>query len=148
MHGVHDKMMHTFVGTHAESSESTQALVPGTTQVKICFHGIHTQCESLVNLQVVGTEVSVETDGDELLSLSEMVPLFTKARNRGHLAAMLVEKLVDEETRVKSNVHGRGKEKLDPAIIAYVKNFELNILFTLYLTYIGGFKKVLPVSPQ
>ena len=32
-----------------------------------------------------------------------------------------------EEIRVKSNVHGKGKEKLDPTIIAYVRAFRLSI---------------------
>ena len=33
----------------------------------------------------------------------------------------MVRKLFDEETRVKRNVSGRGKEKLNPRIIQYVK---------------------------
>ena len=33
----------------------------------------------------------------------------------------MVRKLFDEETRVKSNVNGRGKEKLNPRIIQYLK---------------------------
>lgn len=63
--------------------------------------------------------MNVETD--ELISHPDMVPFITKAKNRSHLAALLVGKLFDEETRVKSNVRGRGKEKLDPTIIAYVQ---------------------------
>ena len=42
---------------------------------------------------------------------------FTKAKNQHYFAAILVAVLIDENTRMKSNVHGRGKEKLDPTII-------------------------------
>ena len=34
----------------------------------------------------------------------------------------MVNKLFDTETRIKSNVRGRGKDQLDPKIIEYVKN--------------------------
>ena len=77
--------------------------------------------EALVYLQVIGSEVSVETSDIEYISYSDMVPIFTEAKNWPHFAVLLVEQLFDEETRDKSNVHGRGKEKLDPTIIAYVK---------------------------
>ena len=59
-------------------------------------------------------------ESDELISHSDMVPFFTKARNRPHFAALLVKELIDEDTRVKSNVQAGGKEKLDPAVIEYV----------------------------
>ena len=76
---------------------------------------------ALLNLQVIGSEVSIEESGNELISHSEMVPIFTKSKNRPHFSALLVEQLFDEDTRVSSNVRGRGKEKLDPTIIVYVK---------------------------
>ena len=37
------------------------------------------------------------------------------------MAAALVNKLFDTETRLRSNVRGRGKGKLDPKKIEYVK---------------------------
>ena len=51
-----------------------------------------------------------------------------KYKTRRSLAAALVNELVDTETRVKSNVRGRGKDQLDPKIIEYVKKkcFELH----------------------
>ena len=51
-----------------------------------------------------------------------------KYKTRRSLAAALVNKLVDTETRIKSNVKGRGKDQLDPTIIEYVKKkcFELH----------------------
>ena len=35
--------------------------------------------------------------------------------------ALLVERLFDAPTRLKSNVTGRGKERLDPQIMQYIK---------------------------
>ena len=57
----------------------------------------------------------------ELLPQEVLVSLFRKSKNRGNFAAILTCNLFDEETRLKSNVRGRGKEKLDPDIINYVK---------------------------
>lgn len=50
-----------------------------------------------------------------------MFSLFRRSKNRWNLAALLSANLFDEETRLKSNVRGRGKEKLDPDIIQYIK---------------------------
>ena len=44
-----------------------------------------------------------------------------KYKTRRSLAAALVDELVDTETRLKSNVRGRGKDQLDTKIIDYVK---------------------------
>ena len=50
-----------------------------------------------------------------------------KYKTRRSLAAALVNELFDTETRLKSNVRGRGKDQLDPTKIQYVKKkcFEL-----------------------
>ena len=48
-----------------------------------------------------------------------VVSLFTKSKNRGNFSALLNVELFDKETRKRSNVCGRGKEKLDPEIIRY-----------------------------
>ena len=79
--------------------------------------------EAQLNLQVKHIEFTVEASDDAVMILSNVVNAFTKAKGRGHFAALLVEKLFDEETRVKSDVHGRGKEKLDPTIIVYIRAF-------------------------
>ena len=79
--------------------------------------------EAQVNLQVKRIEVTVEANDDAVMPQSDVVNAFTKEKGRGHFAALLVEKLFDEETRVKSNVRGREKEKLDPTIIVYVRAF-------------------------
>ena len=44
-----------------------------------------------------------------------------KYKTRRSLAAAMVNQLFDTETRLKSNVRGRGKDKLDPRKIEYVK---------------------------
>ena len=57
----------------------------------------------------------------ELLSSAEITPIYVKSRNRNNFAALLVERLFDVPTRLKSNVAGRGKERLDPGIMQYIK---------------------------
>ena len=57
----------------------------------------------------------------ELLSQGEITQIFTKARNRRNFAALLVKHLFDEPTRMKCNVAGRGKDKLDPEVMKYIK---------------------------
>ena len=87
---------------------------------------------------MVAADVEVSTEGsdDTMMPQSDLVNAFTKGKNRGHFAALLVEKLFDEDTRVRSNIRGKGKEKLDPTIIEYVQIF-LIILFISHFTYLG-----------
>lgn len=60
----------------------------------------------------------MSTENLELIPHADLVKIFTKGKNRPHFAALLVAKLFDEETRLKSNVRGKGKkQKLDPTII-------------------------------
>lgn len=61
------------------------------------------------------------TSSQDLLTQAEITPIYVKSRNRRNFAALLVERLFDVETRLKSNVSGRQKEKLDPEIIKYVR---------------------------
>ena len=70
------------------------------------------------------TSSSEESDTSapvELLSPAEITPIYVKSRNRRNFSALLVEKLFDVPTRLRSNVSGRGKEKLDPEVIKYIK---------------------------
>ena len=57
----------------------------------------------------------------ELLSSSEITPIYVKYKNRNNFAALLVEFLFDVPTRPKSNVIGRRKERLDPEIMQCIK---------------------------
>lgn len=85
---------------------------------------------------MISPEVNVETSDNNLISHSEIVSIFTKAKNRPHFASLLVKRLIDEDTRVRSNVRGRGKEKLDPTIIGYMKAPMCTLLYSL--SYLGG----------
>jgi len=69
----------------------------------------------------VTTEIETITYTQDLLTSAEITPIYIKSRNRRNFAALLVERLFDVETRLKSNVSGRGKEKLDPEIMKYIK---------------------------
>lgn len=75
---------------------------------------------------MVGAEVNVASD--ELLTHSQIIPLFTKAKTRRQFAALLVAELIDESTRLKSNVNGVRKEQLDPTIIEYVQTLIIDNL--------------------
>ena len=57
----------------------------------------------------------------ELLTSAEITPIYIKSRNRRNFAALLVERLFDVETRLRCNVSGRGKEKLDADIMKYIQ---------------------------
>ena len=92
--------------------------VPGISDVRFrvhCTSGIVMMCVLGVDISQVGAEVNVSSN--ELTSHTDIVKCFTKGKTRHHFAALLVAELIDEETRLKSNVRGRGKEKLDPTII-------------------------------
>ena len=57
----------------------------------------------------------------ELMSPGQLTSIFLKSKTERNFAALLVRKLFDVETLLKSNVSGRGKEQLDPDVIRYVK---------------------------
>lgn len=71
--------------------------------------------------QVVATDLEVSTEGSDgtMMLQNDFVNAFTKRRYQSHFAAILMEKLFDEDTRVRSIVCGKGKEKLDPTIIRF-----------------------------
>ena len=60
--------------------------------------------------------VQLTTPGHRVVIIKKICCLFMKSRNRGNLAALLNAELFDKEIRKKSNVRGRGKEKLDAGI--------------------------------
>ena len=57
----------------------------------------------------------------DLIPAGQLTYIYTKSKTRRNFAALLVKRLFDVETLLKSNVSGRGKEQLDPEIIKYVK---------------------------
>ena len=72
--------------------------------------------------------------------LSNVIDMFTKAKSRSCFAFYLVEKLFDEETRVKSNVRGKGKEQLDPTIMAYGNVIFGHLVYLLH-TFLDGLRR-------
>ena len=81
--------------------------------------------------------MNVETSNVvEYLSQSEILPIYTKSKNRGNFAALLVKQLVNKGTRVKSNVCGKRTEMLDPTILAYVKLKTLSVSYFMHVTYV------------
>ena len=76
--------------------------------------------DSLLAL-VPANEEEVVDSSVELLSPSVLTPIFVRNCSRHNFAAKLVAKLFDRETRLRSNVNGRGKDQLDTEKISYVK---------------------------
>lgn len=89
--------------------------IPAVSDVRVYFTSIIVMYVIAVDTSQVGAEVNISSN--ELMSHTDIVKFFTKGKTRHQLAALLVAELIDEETRLKSNVRGRGKEKLDPTII-------------------------------
>ena len=83
------------------------------------MYSIHKNQNTNVLLPVFASQVEAEVNisSDELMSHTDIVKFFTKGKTRHHMAALLVAEVIDESTRFKSNVRGKGKEKLDPTII-------------------------------
>ena len=54
----------------------------------------------------VGGEVSVNSNG--FISSGDMVDHFMQARSSYYFAAILLAELINEQTRMQCNVHGRG----------------------------------------
>ena len=79
------------------------------------------ESEVPVNFELPGSGSQTLPYTKELLSVSEIMPIYIKSKNRSNFAALLVERLFDAPTRLKSNVTGRGKEHLDPQIMQYIK---------------------------
>ena len=71
---------------------------------------------------VTNNPVVVSNEGTEkLLPSSALVPLYVKSCSRRNFAVLLIRKLVGKEVMRYSNVNGRGKERINPDIITYVK---------------------------
>ena len=58
---------------------------------------------------------------EELIHPSILCSLMMKYKSQGSLAAAMVNELFDVETRLKSNVRGRGKDQLNPKEMEHVK---------------------------
>lgn len=58
---------------------------------------------------------------EELLTTAELTQIFVKSCSRKNFASCLVRRLFDINTRLRSNVNGRGKDRLDEKKIKYVR---------------------------
>ena len=74
---------------------------------------------SSIDIANTSTESTAEL---ALLPPADMVPIYVKSCSRRNFAVLLIRRLVDKDVRRRSNVNGKGKEKLDPAIVKYVKS--------------------------
>lgn len=82
--------------------------------------GIATQ-DPLVSQEVEIADTLMEEADSELIPSSELTPIFIKSCSRRNFATRIIRHLVDYDTRKRSNVHGRGKEQLDPQVVKYAK---------------------------
>lgn len=101
----------------SDITATAPALVPVTSTGTIS--ATETALVDITNSSAIGSELTVTTE--ELLPQEVLFSLFRRSKSRWNLAALLSANLFDEETRLKSNVRGRGKDKLDPDIIQYIK---------------------------
>ena len=68
------------------------------------------------------TNASVEIANTSTESApADVVPIYVKSCSRRNFAVLLIRCLIDKEVRRRSNVTGKGKEKLDPDVVQYVK---------------------------
>lgn len=102
------------VPTQSTKTSSTPPSSKGPRESELPFPSITT-----VEPPPVGNHEEVEFQ--ELVSQERLTELFVKSCFRRNLAVRMARDLFDEETRLKSNVNGRGKERLDPEIIKYIK---------------------------
>ena len=66
-------------------------------------------------------QVAENVEVDSLMTPSDLMQLYQQSSSRMNKAAKMSVKLFDEQTSLTHNVSGRGKPKLDSAIIQYIK---------------------------
>ena len=67
-------------------------------------------------------DIEIDTTMHHFIPLPELTQIFNKSCSRCNMALNLVRRLFNKQTRMMSNVSGRGKEMLDPVLISYAKN--------------------------
>ena len=83
--------------------------------------GTSVEVQSSQNKVVTSEEESGSSDMVELLTTAELTQIFVKSCSRKNFASCLVGRLFDINTRLRSNVNGRGKDRLDKKKIKYVR---------------------------
>lgn len=98
-------------------TSAMETLEQSNTSVVSTWCYISVQSSSACTLLILQVSAEVDVLTSRLLPHEDVVSLFTKSKNRGNLAALLVARLFDKETRSKLNVRGQGK----PKIIKYIR---------------------------
>ena len=76
----------------------------------------------ITNASVEIADTSIESAGEPgLLTPADVVPIYVRSCSRRNFAVLLIRRLIDKEVRRRSNVTGKGKERLDPDVVQYVK---------------------------
>ena len=71
--------------------------------------------------EIANTSIDSAAESD-MLTPADLVPIYVKSCSRRNFAVLLVRRLVDKDVRRRSNVNGKGKEKLNPEVIRFVKS--------------------------
>ena len=69
-----------------------------------------------------------------LLSSAEITLIYVKSRNYYNFVLLLVKRLFDIQTRLRSNVAGHGKERLDPVVMKSRYSRFMNAMSLRYRT--------------
>ena len=70
----------------------------------------------------IGRDITIDTSGQQFMSLPDLTKIFNKSCSRRNMAANLVRALFNEDNSKQCNVSGRGKEMLDSVVVGFVKN--------------------------
>ena len=71
----------------------------------------------------IGRDITIDTSGQQFMSLPDLTKLYNKSCSWHNMAANLVRALFDEETRKQCYVSGmRDKDMLDPVVVSFIKN--------------------------
>jgi len=102
------------------AANSPEALIPVNNGASADTN--HPEILNVSRNDVSGMEEEIVDDSVDLIPPNIITPIYVKSCSRRNFASKLVTKLFDDETRLRSNVKGRGKDKLDPDKIKYVKS--------------------------
>ena len=76
----------------------------------------------ITNASIEIANTSIESGGETgFLTSADVVPIFVKSCSRRNFVVLLIRRLIDKEVRRRSNVTSKGKERMDPDVVQYVK---------------------------
>ena len=126
---VAEKLSSTLTKSQTASRDSSVCTPLSTTEpnetnfsgAKGCDNSDTATTNPPVSQEVEIGNTSLEEADSELIPSSDLTPIFVKSCSRRNFATRIICYLVDFDTRKRSNVHGRGKEQLDPQVVKYAK---------------------------